>query len=494
MAKSLGETLIKARPMKPQSWEDGDVIHFEFSEGVVLTAFDPGESHGVAVLVTSATLPDGWIEETLRQIQRHVKVQKPGAVIKLIGTPAPMSTVSSALAGINLTPSTRHELGHGNHEVFFYSQTGRARVSKAELQAAESSTQPSGPIKVMIVDDSKTIRDLMTRILSSDPMVHVVATAESAEAAEPLIGQHRPHVITLDIHMPGMDGVTFLKKYLPQYPIPTVMISSISMEEGPMVLSALEAGAVEYIQKPSFDQLKALAPVIIEKIKSAAGAKVTVGGRSSAAGARNAISGMGEMDSSRVIAIGSSTGGTEALRVLMEGLPDKIPPIVIVQHIPPIFSKAFAMRMNDLFRFEVLEASDGDLVIPNRVLIAPGGKQMSLKRVKSDGTIRIVIDDSPPVNRHKPSVDVLLDSVVKELGKSAVGVILTGMGADGAKGLLKMRDAGSNTIAQDEASCVVFGMPREAIRLGGAETVAPLDQIASKLVRLLQGRSAKKAS
>jgi two-component system chemotaxis response regulator CheB len=462
--------------------EAAPVQKFEFSEGAVLTCFDSGSQEGIAFYFeNSALTPSPADSPALAQLDHFASRSQQG-IYKLIGTRSALALLQPILRARGITLAKTHELELGQNEVYFYTREGRARVSKSE-----GIRQAPRPVKVLIVDDSKTIRDLLTKILAADPLVQVVAVADGPGKVEELIAQHKPDVITLDIHMPEMDGVTLLKKYLPRFPIPTIMISSISLQEGPLVLSALESGAVDYIQKPSFDQLKVVAPLIIEKIKIAAGAKVnrraapTLRAKAKPAPTPHLST---PTDFKQVIAIGSSTGGTEALRELMAGLPDQIPPIVVVQHIPPVFSKAFAMRMNELFAFDVKEAEDGDILRPNLVLIAPGGRQMSLKP-SPQGKFRVVIEDSAPVNRHKPSVDVLFDSVHSHLGNRVLGVILTGMGADGAKGLLKLRQAGCRTIAQDEASCVVFGMPREAIKINAAEFIVPLDQIATRLTQLL---------
>ncbi len=350
-------------------------------------------------------------------------------------------------------------------------------------------------IKALIVDDSKTIRNLLAKIMSEDPQIEVVGTADRPSSALPMIQKLKPDVITLDLEMPEVDGLTFLKQYFPHHPVPTVMITSIGLEEGSRVLQALEAGAVDYVQKPSASELSEAAPVIVEKIKAAASAKVTTirapGPVAVVTGGKKSPPGVfaGRLDPNCLIAIGSSTGGTEALRKVLTELPASIPPIVITQHIPAVFSKAFADRMNSLCPFEVLEAEHGMEVLPGRVFIAPGGRQMQIRK-RTDGRTFIVIDDSPPVNRHKPSVDYLFDSVVETCGGNCIGVILTGMGADGAKGLHKLKTAGARTIAQDEASCAVFGMPREAIRLGAANEVLPLSEIASKLIQWLSQRKA----
>lgn len=345
--------------------------------------------------------------------------------------------------------------------------------------------------KVLIVDDSKTIRQLLHKILSEDPMLEVVAEAEGPLEVEKLIEKHRPDVITLDIHMPDMDGVTLLKKIHPKYKIPTVMISSISKEEGSHVLDALEAGAIDYIQKPSMTDLREVASQIRDRIKTAANAKV----RSRRAVVRKATPAMSmAVDKNSLIVIGSSTGGTEAVREVLQTLPNEIPPILIVQHIPPVFSAAFANRLNDLFSFEVKEAAHGDEVIPNRVLIAPGGKQMGVKALKDK--LIVVINDDAPVNRHKPSVDYMYQSVAQMGSKKVVGVILTGMGADGAREMKRLHEMGIKTIAQDKDSCVVFGMPQAAIQQGGVDFVLPLDQIGSKVIELCGqfSRPVKKAS
>lgn len=345
-------------------------------------------------------------------------------------------------------------------------------------------------IRALIVDDSPTICKILEKILSSDPEIEVMAAVGLPSQVEAAIQKHRPDVITLDIHLPEMNGVELLKKYLPRYRVPTVMISSISMEEGPLVLNALEAGAVDYVQKPSAGEIAAVSPVIIGKVKMAAAARLHV---PPAASSRTRVAASpGSVDMNRMIVIGSSTGGTEALKEVFVRLPENIPPILVVQHIPSVFSKAFADRLNQLCPFEVVEGQDGDVVKPNKIIIAPGGKQMRIK--KSGSGYTIVVDDSEPVNRHKPSVDVLFDSVVKLCGPEVVGVILTGMGADGAKGLLALKQKGCFTIGQDEASCVVYGMPQAAFKLGATEKMVPLLEIPAVLMReVSQKRKERKA-
>ncbi len=335
-------------------------------------------------------------------------------------------------------------------------------------------------IRLMIVDDSKTIRDLLRTIFSKDPDFEIVAVVDHPHQAQKLIPEIKPDVITLDIHMPEMDGVTLLKSYINQYPIPTVMISSITMEEGPMVFNALEAGAVDYFQKPSFNELAQLAPLMIETVKEASRSKVKVKAPVTLP-AKKVFN--GRVDDRTLWVMGASTGGTEALKEVFMGLPEKIPPTLVVQHIPAVFSKAFAERLNQICPFDVKEAQEGDIVRPNQVLIAPGGFQMEVVQQGLDLVVKIT--DAPPMNRHKPSVDYLFQSVAKiGKGKKLVAAILTGMGADGARGLKILKDLGAKTVVQNEATCIVFGMPKEAIKHGGADHVLPLDEIALKMLGL----------
>ncbi len=361
----------------------------------------------------------------------------------------------------------------GITELFYDVETQKIRASKLEVTPLK---KVQGKIKVMIVDDSKTIRDLLEKIFARDESFEVIASIAHPKDVEASIKKNKPDVITMDIHMPEMNGVELLRKIFPIYKIPTVMISSISPEDGTYVLDALEIGAVDYIQKPEFSELAQAMPIIIEKVKTAATAKI-IGQKSVR---KNNVSIL-KMDLENLIVIGSSTGGTEALKNILTRLPSEIPPILIVQHIPAVFSEAFAKRMNTLCPFTVSEARDGDVVEISHVYVAPGGKQMKL--VKRAGVFVLSITDDAPVNRHKPSVDYLFDSVAVLNPPKLVSVILTGMGGDGARGMKKLRDLGAATIAQDEESCVVFGMPREAIKLGGAEKILHLDLIADEIVK-----------
>ncbi|MES2525579.1 MAG: chemotaxis response regulator protein-glutamate methylesterase [Bdellovibrionota bacterium] len=336
--------------------------------------------------------------------------------------------------------------------------------------------------EVLIVDDSKTMRDLLSKILACDE-IEVVGTAADALEAEAFMKKRLPDVVTLDIHMPGMDGVTFLRKYLPVHPIPTVMISSINIHESDLVLKALEYGAVDYIQKPTLSEISAMTANMREKIITASKIKVKKKELLQKVTSQRASHSL-KSGFDKIVAIGASTGGTEAIKEVLMALPVNIPPIVIVQHIPPVFSTAFARRLNELCPFEVTEGVDGEELRPGKVIIAPGGLQMEL--IKMGSVYKVKVFDGERVNRHKPSVDVLFNSVAKLLGKDAVGVILTGMGDDGAQGLLRMKNAGAYTIAQDEASSVVYGMPRAAALLGGVQHVSPLDQVAHAIVKTLE--------
>lgn len=411
-------------------------------------------------------------------VQKFISLaREPSSVVKIVGTDILCRLLSETLKNNSISVQKETIRNH-SFELYFYPDDGRIRVS---VDQSPPNVATKKTIKVMVVDDSQTIRDLLTQVIASDPDLTVVATISNPLEVEKNIDLHKPDVITLDIHMPEMDGVTLLKKIIPKYHIPTVMITSISMDEGPMVLSALEAGAVDYIQKPSFKELAAVSSVMVEKIKNAAHAKVN---RKRSGVTKRSNLPTHKVDTSKLVAIGSSTGGTEALKEILINLPAEIPPIVIVQHIPAVFSLAFANRMDSLCDFEVKEAEDGDAVTPNRVLIAPGGKQMRV--VQRGGKLQVVVEDSPPVNRHKPSVDVLFHSVAEIAPEKTVGIILTGMGADGAKGLLALKKKGSRTIAQSEQSCVVFGMPREAIKLGAADHIEDLENIATKLLEMVR--------
>ena len=349
----------------------------------------------------------------------------------------------------------------------------------------------SAPVRVLIVDDSAVVRQTLSDIFSSDPEIEVIGTAGNPFIAADRIAEQAPDVITLDIEMPGMDGLTFLQKIMTQHPIPVIICSSLAEEGGQSTLRALEYGAVDIIAKPRLGSKRFLeesSVMLCDAVKAAAQARprpysaarsVEPKLTADAILARSTGAAMLET-TEKVVVIGASTGGTEALRALLEALPGDAPGIVIVQHMPEAFTRAFANRLDSLCRITVKEAESNDTVLRGRALIAPGNHHTLLKR--SGARYFVEIKDGPLVSRHRPSVDVLFRSAARYAGANAVGVILTGMGDDGARGLLEMKEAGASTIAQDEATCIVFGMPNEAIKRGAVDTVLPLAAIAESIL------------
>jgi len=348
-------------------------------------------------------------------------------------------------------------------------------------------------IKVMVVDDSAVVRKVMSATLERDPGIRVIGTAPDPLFAIEKMRREWPDVITLDIEMPRMDGITFLGQLMAERPTPVVICSSLTTKNAETTLQALAAGAVAIITKPSLgvgDFLKDSSDDLIAAVKSAARANMSVVQRSAQARAplrepsvppgaapRQAMA----QTTERLVAIGTSTGGTVALEQLLTALPRVAPGIVIVQHMPEMFTAAFAARLDSLCDITVQEARHGQRVLPGLALIAPGGKHMQLAR--SGAQYVVEVKDGPPVNRHRPSVDVLFRSVAKFAGRNAMGVIMTGMGDDGARGLKEMHDAGAYTLAQDEASCVVYGMPKEAVKHGGVDRSLPLSALAGAILR-----------
>ncbi|NKI99300.1 chemotaxis response regulator protein-glutamate methylesterase [Novosphingobium sp. SG707] len=348
-------------------------------------------------------------------------------------------------------------------------------------------------IRVLIVDDSASVRQMMTRILSADPQIEVIAAASDPFAAARYIKEELPDVVTLDVEMPRMDGITFLRKLMSQCPLPVVMCSSLTESGSDTLLQALEAGAVDVILKPQAGVADFLAEQhqrICDVVKGAARARVrarterkpVMPQKKLTADAVLPPPGSRAMSrtTEQIVCIGASTGGTEALREVLEALPANAPGIVIVQHMPEHFTRSFAQRLNDLCEVDVKEAEDGDTVMRGHVLIAPGGRHTLLTRQGARYTVSV--RDGPLVSRHRPSVDVLFRSAAQSAGGNAVGVILTGMGDDGAQGMLEMKQAGARTIAQDEATSVVFGMPKEAIARGAVDRIVPLGNVARELL------------
>ena len=342
-------------------------------------------------------------------------------------------------------------------------------------------------IRVLIVDDSAIVRRMLSDTLSAEPDLEVVGTAPDAFIAREKIKRLKPDVLTLDIEMPRMDGLTFLKQLMQESPMPVVMISSLVQSSSRAAVEALLYGAVEVVPKPggpySVADLRASLP---HKIRAAARARIRPGVAVAAAPAPRAKLPFTEISGARhghaLIAMGASTGGTEALCQILMELPADSPPIVIVQHIPAVFSRAFAERLDSCCQIRVKEAADGDVIRPGWALVAPGNFHLSVRRTPSG--YRAAIGTGPMVCYQRPAVDVLFESVAEHAGPNATGVILTGMGSDGAEGLLKMRAAGARTIAQDEESCVVFGMPKEAIRIHAVQEIHPLHRIPHALSTL----------
>jgi two-component system chemotaxis response regulator CheB len=357
--------------------------------------------------------------------------------------------------------------------------------------------RPNGKIRVLIVDDSASVRQTLKQVLESDPEIEVMDTASDPYVAVEKIKKEVPSVITLDIEMPRMDGLTFLHKLMSQRPIPVVICSSLTERGSEAALAALEAGAAEVITKPKLgtrDFLLESGIRICDAVKSAARARIRH--RPSpilAAGLRPKLSADSIIakaparqifaTTDKVIVVGASTGGTEALREFLVAMPLDAPGIAIVQHMPEKFTAAFAERLDGLCRISVKEAKDGDPVLRGQALIAPGNHHMLLKR--NGARYAVEVRDGPFVNRHRPSVDVLFRSAARYAGKNAVGIIMTGMGDDGARGMSEMKEAGALTIAQDEATSVVFGMPAEAIKLGCIDSILPLGRIADESLRLI---------
>lgn len=340
-------------------------------------------------------------------------------------------------------------------------------------------------IKVLIIDDSAMIRKVFEQELSKDPEIEVVGTAPDPIVGRDKIVYLKPDVITLDIEMPRMDGLTFLGKLMKHYPIPVVVVSSLAKKGGDVALKAMELGAVEVLSKPgSAYSVGDMSEQLIEKVKAASKVKVFKKEEStvsySTSNVKSDVASIAVKTTNKIIAIGASTGGTDALREVITRLPANCPPVVVVQHMPQNFTKAFADRLNDMSQVHVKEATDGEYLATGKVLIAPGNQHMEIRR--SGINYYVTLFDGPMMFHQRPAVEILFNSVAKYAGQNSVGAILTGMGKDGAQGLLNMRNAGANTIAQDEKTCIVFGMPKEAIELGAAQVIKPLPQIAQTIL------------
>ena len=344
-------------------------------------------------------------------------------------------------------------------------------------------------IRVLVVDDSSLVRTILSQGLAQDPGIEVVGSAPDPYVARDMIVELKPDVMTLDVEMPRMDGVEFLRRLMPQYPLPVIMVSALTQHGKQITLEALDAGAVDFVTKPSTDVARGLTDMLLElrtKVKIASTANVSHWKeRRDALFSGKVLTAPRSLAEStdKIIAIGASTGGTEAIREVVTRYPVNTPGIVIVQHMPSGFTKMFADRLNELCAMRVKEAETGDRVMPGRILIAPGEKHMRV--VRSGGIYEVECKAGEKVSGHCPSVDVMMHSVAQHVGRNAVGVMLTGMGRDGAEGMLAMRAAGARNLAQDEQTCVVFGMPKEAFENGGAERLVPLEKIAETSLAML---------
>jgi two-component system chemotaxis response regulator CheB len=352
--------------------------------------------------------------------------------------------------------------------------------------------------KVVVVDDSALVRSILTEIINRQPDMECIGAAADPLVAREMIRNLNPDVITLDVEMPKMDGLDFLSRLMRLRPMPVVMVSTLTERGAEVTLKALELGAVDFVAKPKIgvaDGIRALAQDITDKIRIAAKAHIRRAPAPAPAGAGGAaapakpvtVASIGRLSTEKIIFIGASTGGTEATKDVLVNLPADCPAVVITQHMPPGFTKSYAARLDGLCKIRVKEAQDGERILPGHGYIAPGGMHLSVERSGANYIARV--QDGEPVNRHKPSVEVLFHSAARVVGPNALGIMLTGMGADGAKAMKVMKDAGAYNFVQDEATCVVFGMPREAIAAGAADEVLPLSQIAPRLIERLRSTS-----
>lgn len=480
-------------------FKNGDVIRGEYRGSPLVSVYLPLKKQGAFVRISRISF-----SRDLKAIKDKLKsmfgdhFDASALEVKVIAAEDCEKPIRDALTSLGMSLRSFAKFSETEPlECYFHSDSGRLRVAPLSGPVSEKA-QPANRVvsikkellsksqksRVLIVDDSKTMRQLLRRMIEGSPNLEVVGEAERPSQVQSLIEELNPDVMTLDINMPEMTGVDLLRELLPKRFIPTVMISSLSMEDGNQVLNALELGAVDYIQKPSAAEMATVVPLIHEKIYAASLVQNPhKRGRSWQEKSTRKIERKlsSEFTNTQLIAIGASTGGTEAIKTVFMSFPKDIPPIVVVQHIPPYFSTAFAQRLNQICQFEVREAKDGDEVRAGLALIAPGGLHMEVQQ--KGGRLFVRVFDGPAVNRFKPSVDVLFSSVARILKGKATGVLLTGMGSDGAKGLLEMKKSGSYTIAQDEESCVVFGMPRAAIEIGAAVDVRPLEDISESLMR-----------
>ncbi len=359
----------------------------------------------------------------------------------------------------------------------------------------------SSKIRVVVVDDSALVRGLLTEIINREPDMECIGAAADPLAAREMIRELNPDVITLDVEMPRMDGLEFLSRLMRLRPMPVVMVSTLTERGAEVTLKALELGALDFVSKPRLgiaDGIRQLGDDITDKIRAASKAQIRrapaapapgAPGSAAAPAAPSAPASLGRLSTEKLIFVGASTGGTEATREFLTHLPADTPAVLITQHMPPGFTSSYAARLNASSQMQVAEARDAERLLPGHVYLAPGGRHLSVERSGANYIARVI--DGPPINRHKPSVEVLFESAARVVGPNALGVMLTGMGADGAKAMRMMRDAGAWNVAQDEATCVVFGMPREAIAHGAVHEVLPLQQISTRLLERLRSTAGR---
>lgn len=408
---------------------------------------------------------------SLDEVIESLKVVSGEFKISIVGSEKVVTSLTHAFSKKNPKTSKSKSIADGDW-VLINTETGQLKIKKIIKSNSEKK------VKVLVIEDSRTMRRVLRNIFERDDRIEIVGEAETAEEGLEMLEKLSPDVISLDINLPKMDGVEFLKNLGPNKMVPTVLITSLNLNDSDKVFNALAEGAVDYIQKPSMKDIDSHSQVVIDKVVMASKANLENKKMGPAEPALDAVFDLGHPTP---IFIGSSTGGTNALEnILGKFKGTYIPPIVIVQHIPAMFSKSFADRLNDLYAFKVVEASDGDQLKENTVYIAPGGFQMGLIQ-NADGAYCLEINDDEPVNGFKPSVDYLFKSVSENYKGKMTGVILTGMGKDGAQGLLGLKKMGAVTVAQDKESSVVFGMPRVAIELGGVDHVCHLEKIPTLL-------------
>lgn len=491
MLKKAKQILVSKEP---------DVLGFEFNSGALVCMYHETSGVGGAIHLTLGSKDSSSLREFIETMKVVSEGDGPEMLSKLIASQDEITALTKILHEYGIAVTSSCDLKGRKLQAYFYTDTGRLRVAEAagpqELKKLSIAPSPSAPIplpskpmdlqkkiRVLVVDDSATIRKILRKVLSELHGFDVVGDVPNPIEADKFLAHHQVDVITLDINMPEMDGITYLETLKGKVHPPIVMISAINKDDATKTLRCFELGAVGYIEKPSSLADPNEAEHIRNMVKTAA--------QSQTRNPQSLKSVQSEIHYEKnhryrdLILIGASTGGTQAITAILELFPPDCPPVVIVQHIPAVFSAAFAERLNHTSRLKVKEGAQGDLLEHGHAYVAPGGKQMKI--VVTSRGLELEVNDDPPVNRHQPSVDYLWNEVVN-LPKSyrIVAALLTGMGADGAKGLKKIKDKGFHTIAESEETCVVFGMPREAIKLGAASEVSPLHQVPHKLFRALE--------